>query len=258
MQLPPLNRISFSAGNHDLEKHFDAWLDSEPGQSLLDAERTMLEEWMRRQVGQRAVAVYSSREQDLLRDCPLRWKMSVGPEGFPGVTVQSRLDSLPLAKTSVDVVLLHHVLDFASDPHQVLREACRSIAPGGKVAIVGFHPLSMMGIARWFYWRNRPGWAGRFYRPNRVTDWLQVLGFEVDGMASGFYTMPFGQRGRQRMRLLEWLGSMLWPRHGSAYLLVARKRAGVVRPLPTRQRKAPRNTVVPVPVARWGQQNRES
>jgi len=28
--------------------------------------------------------------------------------------------------------------------------------------------------------------------------------------------------------------------------------------LATRQRKVPRNTVVPVPVARWGQQNRES
>ena len=77
-------------------------------------------------------------------------------------------------------------------------------------------------------------------------------------MASGFYTIPFGSQGRQRMRLFEWLGSMLWPRHGGTYLLVARKRAGVVKPLPSRQRKVPRNTVVPVPVARWGQQNRES
>ena len=155
MQLPPLNRISFNTGNHDQEKQFDAWLESEPGQALLDAERTMLEEWMRRQVGQRAVAVYSSREQGLMEDCPLRWKMSLGPAGFPGVTVQSRLDSLPLAKSSVDVLLLHHVLDFTGSPHQVLREACRSIAPGGKIAIVGFHPLSMMGIARWFLWRHR-------------------------------------------------------------------------------------------------------
>ena len=77
-------------------------------------------------------------------------------------------------------------------------------------------------------------------------------------MASGFYTMPLSDRGRERLGLLEWLGSLLWPRHGNAYLLVARKRAGIAKLLPSRQHKVPRNTVVPVPVARWGQQNKES
>lgn len=261
MQLPPLNRISFSpsaAGSEAMVRGFDQWLETEPGQAVLAAEAGMLNEWLRGQVGQRAVVAYSSRGQDLLRECPLRWHTSVAPPGFDGVAIQARPELLPFAKSSVDLMVLHHVLDFAQDPHQVLREASRAIAPGGKIALVGFHPLSMMGLARWFFWRERPGWSGRFYRPNRVTDWLQVLGFEVDGMACGFYTMPLSQHGRSRIRLLAWLGRVLWPRHGGTYLLVARKRAGMVKPLPSRQRKVPRNTVVPVPVARWGQQNRES
>ena len=258
MQLPPLNRISYNASSPELGRNFDNWLDSEPGQALLAAEREMLGEWLRSQAGQRAVALYSGTGRDLLAESPLPWQTSISTEGFGGTRVQARLELLPLAKASVDLLLLHHVMDFSQDPHQVLREATRSIAPGGKVAIIGFHPVSLMGLARWFFWRKRPGWSGRFYRPNRLTDWLQVLGFEVDGMASGFYTMPLSDRGRERLGLLEWLGSLLWPRHGNAYLLVARKRAGMAKLLPSRQHKVPRNTVVPVPVARWGQQNKES
>ncbi len=258
MQLPPLNRISFKASNSELGKGFDHWLDSEPGQALLLAEREMVGEWLRSQAGQRAVALYRGCNRDMLADSPLPWKTSISCQENAGSQVQSSLESLPLAKASVDLLLLHHVIDFSLHPHQVLREATRSIAPGGKIAIVGFHPVSPMGIARWFAWRRRPAWSGRFYRPNRMTDWLQVLGFEVDGMASGFYTMPLSDRGRNRLRLLEWAGSLLWPRHGNAYLLVARKRAGIAKLLPDRQRRVPRNTVVPVPVARWGQQNRES
>ncbi|MCG8394928.1 MAG: class I SAM-dependent methyltransferase [Pseudomonadales bacterium] len=258
MQLPPLNRISFRASSADLGRGFNQWLDGEPGQALLAAEREMLTDWLRRQVGQRAVAIYAGDGRDLLAESPLRWQTSIAPEGFRGVRLQSRMDLLPLAKSSVDLLMLHHVMDFSRDPHQVLREASRCISHGGMIAIIGFHPVSLMGLGRWLLWRKRPAWSGRFYRPNRLTDWLQVLGFEVDGMASGFYTMPLSDRARGRLRLLEWLGSLLWPRHGNAYLLVARKRAGVVRPLPSRQRQVPPNAVVPVPVARWGQQNRES
>ena len=258
MQLPPLNRISFNASSGELGRGFDEWLDSEPGQALLSEEKAMLTEWLRSQAGQRAVAIYAGGGRDFLSESPLRWQTSIAPPGFTGVKLQSRLDLLPIAKSSVDVLLLHHTMDFAADPHQALREASRCMAPGGKMAIIGFHPVSVMGLARWLLWWKSPGWMGRYYRPNRLTDWLQVLGFEVDGMGSGFYTMPLSDRGRSRVRLLDWLGRFLWPRHGNTYLLVARKRAGVVRPLATRQRKVPRNTVVPVPVARWGQQNRES
>ncbi|MCG4255597.1 hypothetical protein K6W37_17335, partial [Acetobacter senegalensis] len=71
--------------------------------------------------------------------------------------------------------------------------------------------------------------------------------------ASGFYTLPLAERGRARLRWLDWMGRHLWWRHGGTYLLVARKRAAMMRPLATGNRRFARQrpTVVSVPVARW-------
>ncbi|EKF74901.1 hypothetical protein A11A3_06705 [Alcanivorax hongdengensis A-11-3] len=251
MQLPPLNRVPFSAPPPDSAERFDAWLEEEPGQALLAEERDMLADWLPRQVGQRAVEVGCGRGRDMLSGIPLPWRTSVAAPGFEGAGIIGEPHQLPLAKASVDVMLLHHCLEFTRDPHRVLREAARTVAPGGALAVMGFHPVSALGLSRWLPGRPRPPWAGRYFTPGRTTDWLQVLGFEVDGMASGFYTVPFSALARGRLRLLAWLGHFLWPRHGGSYLLVARKRAGMMRPLPSRQRGARRPTVIPVPVARW-------
>ena len=65
-----------------------------------------------------------------------------------------------------------------------------------------------------------------------------------------------GDRGRARLRWLDWLGRRFWWRNGGVYLLVARKRAAMMRPLPATagfsRQQGP--TVVSVPVARWRQQ----
>src|SRR5699024_5632196 len=144
-----------------------------------------------------------------------------------------------------------HCLEFHDAPHRVLREAAGCVAPGGMLAVIGFHPFSPIGLACWFKaGRPRPAWVGRYFRPYRVSDWLQVLGFEVEGLAGGFYTLPLSDRGRARLGWLDWLGRHLWWRHGGVYLLVARKRAAMMRPLATSRRRFPRQrpTVVSVPV----------
>ncbi|MDX1803168.1 MAG: methyltransferase domain-containing protein [Alcanivorax sp.] len=243
--------MSFRSPPADLCERFDVWLNCEPGEALLREERDMLCDWLPRQVGQRAVEISCGQGRELLEGCPLPWRTTITQPQFAGGKLHSRLDCLPLAKASVDVMLLHHCLEFRGQPHQVLREAARCVAPGGTLAIVGFHPLSAMGLSRWLHWRQRPAWSGRFFTPDRITDWLQVLGFEVDGMASGFYTMPLSAPARRRLRVLEWLGGTFWPRHGGCYLLVSRKRAGLVRPLASSQRSQRPATVIPVPVARW-------
>ena len=47
-------------------------------------------------------------------------------------------EELPLEHNSCDVVVLHHALDFAQSPHQVLREAARILRPGGHLILLGF------------------------------------------------------------------------------------------------------------------------
>ncbi|ASK33940.1 SAM-dependent methyltransferase [Alcanivorax sp. N3-2A] len=256
MRLPPLARRPFRRHPEDMPERFDRWLDSEAGAAVLAAERAMLADLLPRMVGQRAVEVASGRGRDMLAGIRLPWRCAITASGFANGQVQALPQALPVAKNSVDVMLLHHGLEFHDAPHQVLREAARCVAPGGVLAVVGFHPLSPMGLARWVRTgANRPGWNGRYFRPYRVSDWLHVLGFEVEGLASGFHNLPLSDRGRARLRWLEWLGEHFWWRYGGVYLLVARKRAAMLRPAaPARRFQRPPPTVISVPVARWRQQ----
>lgn len=256
MYLPPLKQRAFRHTRRAHPLAFDRWLNSEPGQALYLAEQEMIKAWLPGQVGQRAVALYCGQDLKLLNGAPLLWQTCLVPDGVEGEGVRMRADQLPLAKNSVDLLLIHHLLEFSDDPHRVLREAARSVKPGGKIAVLGFQPISPMGLARWFFWRNTPAWSSRYFSPNRVTDWLQVLGFEVDGLSCDFYTMPFSESARRKFTGLAWLWQRCLPRHGASYMLVARKRAGQVTPLTRRSREPMRPAVIPVPVARWGQQNR--
>ncbi|AFT70642.1 hypothetical protein B5T_02368 [Alloalcanivorax dieselolei B5] len=255
MQLPPLPRGPYRRHPQDMPHRFDRWLDSDAGRALLHEERELLADWLPRLVGQRAVSVGSCACRDMLEGIRIPWCCNVTPPELGRGQVQAQAKALPIAKNSVDVLLLHHGLEFQDEPHQVLREAAGCVAPGGMIAVVSFQPVSLLGLARWFRpgARRRPGWVGRYFTPYRVSDWLQVLGFEVEGLASGFHNLPLGERGRRRLAWLEWLGRRLWWRHGACYLLVARKRAAMVRPLaPSFRRGEPsRPTVISVPVARW-------
>lgn len=256
MRLPPLARRPFRRHPEDMPTRFDHWLDSEAGAAALAAERAMLDDLLPRLVGQRAVEVAGGRSRDMLAGIRLPWRCAITAQGFANGQVHASAQALPLAKNSVDVMLLHHGLEFHDVPHQVLREAARCVAPGGVLAVIGFHPFSLMGLARWgCFGGQRPGWSGRYFRPYRISDWLHVLGFEVEGLASGFHNLPLSDHGRRRLRWLEWLGERFWWRHGGIYLLVARKRAAMLRPLmPARRFQHAPPSVISVPVARWRQQ----
>ncbi len=46
----------------------------------------------------------------------------------------------PLAPEAADLVTIHHVLHFLSDPKRAIREAARLLRPGGRLVIVDFAP----------------------------------------------------------------------------------------------------------------------
>ncbi len=43
--------------------------------------------------------------------------------------------------------MLPHVLEFAAEPHRILREVERVLVPEGQVVIAGFNPLSLWGAS---------------------------------------------------------------------------------------------------------------
>ncbi len=98
---------------------------------------------------------------------------------------------LPVANESQDIVLLHHLLEFVENPHKVLREVERVIAPHGKVVICVINPFSLLALRGLLGRLKRsPIWQNHFLSINRLHDWLSLLGFEVDEVAYGFHRLP--------------------------------------------------------------------
>ncbi len=107
-------------------------------------------------------------------------------------TLVTHLDELPLPDHSVDFVLLHHVLEFSENPHDVLREAVRVLAPRGHLLVVGFNPWSAFGIRASIerLFRLSVPWAHHRLSSTRLTDWLYLMSCEPSSVARGFYTLP--------------------------------------------------------------------
>jgi SAM-dependent methyltransferase len=144
-----------------------------------------------------------------------------------------RLEELPFASQSIDLLVLPHALEFADDPHRVLREVERVLMPEGQVVISGFNPVSLWGlrqvVGRSFDSPFLPR-EGQFLALPRLKDWLQLLGFEVGRGHFGCYRPPFsGERWQGRFGFMERAGAKWWSYGGAIYLVHAIKRVQGMR-----------------------------
>ncbi len=145
-------------------------------------------------------------------------------------------DQLPFASASLDVLLLPHTMEYANNPHEVLREVERVLIPEGHVVILGFNPWSLFGLWRLFAgWRGTAPWCGHFYSAMRMRDWLMLLGFDTVRVQKYFYNPPL-----QNLRLLRSLARLRhfsqrwWLLPGGGYVLVAKKRETTLTPIKPR------------------------
>lgn len=137
--------------------------------------------------------------------------------------LQAEPDALPVSANSVDAVLLSHCLEFAADPHHVVREAHRVLLSDGYLLLTGVNPFSAVGLLKmWPPYRNRVPWQGRFFTASRIKDWLHLVGFEVLAEQRFFCSAMLAEH-HEHSRLQSWLERYL-SYAGSSYLLVARKR----------------------------------
>jgi SAM-dependent methyltransferase len=168
----------------------------------------------------------------------------VNPNGHVGdqPTVIGDWEGLPLGRNSVDLIVLQHTLDFSSDPRQVLREAVQVLSSEGWIVICGFNPLGLWGMSRIIFQSSgKMPWSARFLRPNRVQDWLTLLGVQVMGGSFFFYRPPISSlRLLQKLNALEQVGRRWWPTLSGAYLIVGQKRQMATLPIRKRVRAARR------------------
>jgi len=164
-----------------------------------------------------------------LPECPFlaqsrivaRWTLAPDPPA----QVLADPQWLPFPENSLDLIVLPHALEFAPDPHQLLREVYRTVRPEGQVVISGFNPFSLFGARRYFGRGQTPPWTGNFIALYRLKDWLALLGFEVTGGSLDCYVPPITQeKWLRRFAFFEKTGDRWWPIGGAVYFLRATKK----------------------------------
>lgn len=229
------------------------WLGTPTGQMLLEQERVVLEEQLARHFGGYLVH-YGYQVEAPPSAVQIQRNVRLGAP-LAGSEIVCDEQAWPLCEHAADVVVLQHALDFADSPHGLLREAARSVRPGGHLLIVGFNPWSSWGLASLF--SHEPLGLARCMSANRVGDWLNLLGFALEKQRSGCYRPPLSSlRWQQRLAWLEGFGTRCRAPGAGFYLLVARKMVVGLRPLP-QGRREPMGKLVPMPVAKVSRRHSE-
>ncbi|MBX9914828.1 MAG: class I SAM-dependent methyltransferase [Pseudomonadaceae bacterium] len=229
------------------------WLAGPLGQLLLADQQRLLEAELARFFG--GYLVHYGPEIATLPNAPqIQRRVRLGAP-FAGIDVACEEHAWPLSEHAADVVVLQHGLDFSLSAHALLREAARSVRPGGHIVIVGINPWSSWGLRRLV---ARDGLRqARCIAPARVTDWLRLLGFALEKRRFGCYRPPLCAASWQtRLAALErFSGSGQLP-VGGFYVLVARKLVVGLRPLRQPQRAA-MGKLLPMPVAKVSRRDAE-
>jgi len=208
------------------------WLASSAGRYVLDWEQAQFDSAVVDLFGYHALQC-GLPELDALREnrMPHRFRACVPDDEGASRRVDLWLDrygALPLDTQSLDLVVLPHVLEFADDPHQVLREVDRVLRPEGRVIVSGFNPVSLWG-ARQILGRplGRPFLPGdgQFIGLPRLRDWFKLLSFEMEHGRFGCYRPPCrSEKWLERTRFFESAGDRWWPICWAVYFVSAVKR----------------------------------
>ena len=198
------------------------WFATPKGEYVLRWERAQFDSAVEDVFGFNAVQI-GLPQFDLLRQNRIALRTRLGADPASDLVADS--GALPLASGSIDLVVLPHVLEFSVDPHRILREAARVLMPEGQIVISGFNPLSLWGLKRALGpGRNEFPWCGRFIGLVRLKDWLQLLGFELNGGRFGCYAPPISQKKwLERSAFMEKAGDRWWPIAGGVYVVRAVK-----------------------------------
>jgi SAM-dependent methyltransferase len=231
-------RHHFEFTNTDLYSALNVWYQSPVGRLLLTEIRAQLDVMLPRLFGYYALQVGDlAASIDLMASSRIKQRFCLDMN--PGsVDLLAKADELPFQQDSLDLILLMHSLDFAEDPHRVLREVDRTLIPEGHVVIVGFNPMSLFGL-----WKITPGhknrvpWCGCFYRCSRLKDWLSLLGFKALASNNLGFRPPIQHMGLQhRLEFLERVGVRYLPYFGSIHVILAQKKVATLTPIKPRWR----------------------
>ena len=156
----------------------------------------------------------------------VRW-----PSTRPALAALVEEDELPLTDSAVDRVLLVHALEMSSDPVELLREAWRVLAAGGRLLAV---VPNRRGL--WARMDTTPFGQGRPYSRTQITQLLRDTWFTPTGWGEALYVPPIA-RGWFLRSAVAWerTGATLSAPFAGVHIVEATKQ--VYRAIPARREK---------------------
>ncbi|WP_172806892.1 hypothetical protein [Endozoicomonas arenosclerae] len=210
------------------------WMTSGAGEYVLRAERCHIEHELNFIFGYHAAELSVSPSADLLASSQVSRNFQFHPLNTePASSLLLDPYHWPVSPGSLDLVLLHHIVEVSDRPHRLLSEAGNTIIPGGKMLVVGFNPLSLCSLTRMVLPSYRRLFNGvQFISPNRMRDWLTLLGFSVEKVIHGAYLFPSNHptKGLGSELVEQRCHNWMLP-FGSFYIIVATREVAGMTPI---------------------------
>ena len=246
------------APDSDLLPALKRWFEGPVGRQLLKEEKQLLQDSLKGVFGRSMLELSLVTQTLASRPDGIHRHYSIGPavQRDLGRALDAVADftQLPIANESQDAVVLHHLLEFVANPHNMLREIERITVPHGRVLIVGFNPFSLLGLQLQFRGRLQRNsvWQQHVLTTYRLIDWLHLLGFEVNHCWYGFHRLPLSKPA--------WCMRHRWPAPelikklpvGGSFVLSATKYRAPVTPIKMKWRRETMVNVRPLGAAREG------
>ncbi len=222
--------------NQGFQQALRHWALTASGHAVFEEEKTLLGRAIKNLFGYYCVQLGAPTLESFMTESRIQYKVLVASElkkegkelDEHEHFVKADLDYLPIAKESVDVVILPHALEVAADPYYLLRQVDSMLRPEGHMVITGFNPFGCLVMRyRWFKKESVLRQA-QLARLSQIKMWLEVLGYDIQWQAYSTVTC-FAQREQKTRRILlvEWIEKKLsnWGvQFGNVYCLVAKKR----------------------------------
>ena len=219
--------------------HLEAWYQRKNGPYLLASLRQALKPTLDVSFGYHILQMGVARGCQLYEESTINHRIYAAAQVGSNVSLVTQSDDLPLESDSIDTLIAHHSLEFTPNPHKVLREMQRVLAPQGHMLIIGFNPYSLMGLrATVGRLVRNPLWQHRTVSRHRLIDWLHLLGCEVQDCRHVYGLPPIG-RGKLRTLLTQ--GDIWSTEHrlptGGLYVLHAIKQVSALNKPRSRLRR---------------------
>jgi SAM-dependent methyltransferase len=173
-----MNSVPHKLDNQDYRR----WLRTASAQRMLSLQSS----WLQSQLGcfSGAHLMFQGLDPnlDLLSTSPIKYAFRMALPWQEGIETNAWMTSndWPLADHCIDLVVMQHSLDFTRRPHQMIREAARTIVPSGHLVIIGFNPWSWWGaVQKTLPFSTNMPWVANAVSMNRLQDWLLLLDFSI-------------------------------------------------------------------------------